>query len=707
MTVVHLRSAGTSFVLDARDAGMPAILHFGGDLGELTEPQLRALADSSVRAVPPSALNAPLRLGIVPLLADGWSGLPGLDGRHDPTPGQALRRPVLRLESVESSERSARVVLVDDADGDPVLRVEIDYDLSEHGVLAVRSQLTNTGSADFELSGLAAVLPLPGSARERLDFAGAWSAERVPQRAAIDVGTWLRESRHGRGGHDDAFVTAVGEPGFGFRRGEVWAAHLAWSGDSRVWIDRSALGFTALGAGELLAPGEIRLAPGETYAAPELLAAWSANGLDGISARFHSWVRALPAHPDSPRPLTLNTWEAVYFEHDLDRLLGLVELAAEVGVERFVLDDGWMIGRSDDLRALGDWTVDPESWPDGLHPLIDRVKSAGMQFGLWVEPEMVSLDSRLAREHPEWVLRETGDRLPESWRYQYVVDLAEDAAREHIRDALLALLAEYPIDYLKWDMNRDQLGGSAHRQVLATYRLMDELREHHPNLEIESCSSGGGRIDAGILQRTQRVWPSDTNDAHDRQTIMRWTSLLVPPEYLGAHVGAAPAHVTGRAHSLAFRLATALFGHAGIEWDLSATDPAERAALAAWAGAYRSLRGLVHSGAVVRGDEADAGETVLGVVAPDARDAVYWLSSLDRAESSARSLRRLPGLDPALDYRVEPVEFGADPAWYWGTPPPWWSDGGIALPGSVLAARGLELPMLLPDETVVVRVRAL
>ena len=416
-------------MLDARGAGMPAILHFGGDLGELSESQLLALAAASVRAVSPSAVDAPIRLGVVPLLADGWSGIPGLEGRHDPAPGQALRRPSLRRDAVSATAHGAEVVLVDDADGVAAVRLELRYELSEAGVLTIESELTNTGDTDFELTSLAAVLPLPAPARERLDFAGAWAAERTPQRATIDVGTWMRESRHGRRGHDDPFLTVVGTAGFAHRHGEVWAAHLAWSGDSRVWVDRSALGFTALGLAELFAPGELRLAPGESYRSPQALAAWSDAGLDGLSARFHRWFRALPAHPDSPRPLTLNTWEAVYFEQDLARLAGLVELAAEIGVERFVLDDGWMTGRTDDRRALGDWTVDAESWPEGLHPLIARVRDAGMEFGLWVEPEMVPQDSRLAREHPEWVLRETAERRPASWRHQFVLDLSQDASR--------------------------------------------------------------------------------------------------------------------------------------------------------------------------------------------------------------------------------------------------------------------------------------
>ncbi|MGJ8720578.1 MAG: alpha-galactosidase [Salinibacterium amurskyense] len=726
--IVHLRAAGTSFVLDARGTGVPSITHWGADLGELTATQLAALADSRQRALGPSSIDEPFRLSIVPLLAEGWTGLPGLEGRHDQRAaasgadagGGRVRRPALRTTSIEHPEpRVVRVVLVDaagpagtaaeDADAAVALRLTITFELTAAGVLRSRSQLTNTASEAFELSSLATILPLAPVARERLDFSGIWAAERQPQRSAIDYGTWLRESRHGRRGHDDSYLTVAGTPGFGFRHGEVWAMHVGTSGDTRVWLDRSALGVTTVGAAELLAPGEIRLATGDSYETPWAYAAWSDAGLDGLSDRFHAWFRGLPAHPSTPRTLTLNTWEAVYFDHNFEQLAALADAAADAGVERFVLDDGWMNNRTDDKRALGDWTVDEQSWPEGLTPLVDRVTASGMQFGLWVEPEMVSLDSDLAREHPEWILRDDDRPLPKSWRNQFVLDLDNPAAFAHVLDAISALLDEYAISYLKWDMNRDLLGGSVHRHVAATYRLMDELRERYPHVEIESCASGGARVDAGVLERVQRVWPSDTNDAHDRFSIMRWTNLLVPFEYLGSHVGSSPAHTSGRSLSLGFRLATALMGHSGIEWDLTATTADERAALPVWAAAYRSLRSLIHSGRVVRGELEVTQPIVTGIVADDATgvaDAVFWVTCLDTPSDAVPTSRRLPGLDPHREYRISPVDVGAAAATYPGTAPAWWLDGTVVLSGAVLGSVGLQLPILHPDEALVLRVTA-
>ena len=253
-----------------------------------------------------------------------------------------------------------------------------------------------------------------------------------------------------------------------------------------------------------------------------MIGSWG-DGLTELSARFHDEWRARPQHPRRPRPVTLNTWEAVYFDHSLDKLTALADAAAGVGVERFVLDDGWFTGRRDDTAGLGDWFVDESVWPDGLHPLIDHVRELGMEFGLWVEPEMINPDSDLARRHPDWILRGRM-ALPPSARQQQVLDLAHPEAYAYIAGRLHALLDEYPIAYLKWDHNRDLVDAGSgpegvarvHAHTLAVYRLLDELKARHPGLEIESCASGGARVDLGILDRTDRIWTSDSLDPLER-----------------------------------------------------------------------------------------------------------------------------------------------------------------------------------------------
>jgi len=597
MTVVALRGGAVSLALDASGPGLPRVLHWGAHLGAADPEGIRLAAG---RPVAHAALDVPVAPSLVPEPAAGWRGRPGLAGWSPADPAAPSR--AFRLQGVEGGTFHAT------AQG---LALRTQVELDDHGVVKLRHRLTATDQP-FALGELGLVLPLPPPATEVLDLSGHWCRERSPQRRALTLGTWLREQRRGRTGFDAPLLLVAGTPGFGFRSGEVWGVHLGWSGDSRWWAERLPDANATLGAAELLQPGELTLQPGDSYETPWLYAVWSDRGLDGLSAALHRHIRARPSHPRTPRPVVLNTWEAVYFDHRLDRLTELAETAAELGVERFVLDDGWFRHRRDDTAGLGDWYVDADVWPDGLHPLIERVRGLGMRFGLWVEPEMVNPDSDLYRAHPDWVLGAA--RLPPTWRHQQVLNLAHPDAYAYILGRLDALLTEYDIAYLKWDHNRDVVDAPVHAQTLAVYRLLDELRARHPGVEIESCASGGARVDLGILARTDRVWGSDSNDALERQHIQRWTALLLPGELIGAHVGPPTAHTSGRTQALSFRLATALFGHFGLEWDVTGAPEAERAQLAEAIALYKRLRGLLHSGELVRADHPDPAALVHGVV---------------------------------------------------------------------------------------------
>ena len=313
----------------------------------------------------------------------------------------------------------------------------------------------------------------------------------------------------------------------------------------------------------------------------------------------------------SPRPVHLNTWEALYFDHRLPDLMALADAAAGVGVERFVLDDGWFQGRHHDRAALGDWWADAGKYPDGLGPLAQHVVARGMQFGLWFEPEMLNPDSDLHRAHPDWVLQIDGRPMLTA-RNQLVLDIARPDVSDYLFDKLHALLASQPISYIKWDHNRDlaSAGNAQGRpawraQVPAAYALMDRLRAAHPALEIESCSGGGGRIDFAVLQRSHRVWTSDNIDAASRVAIQRGMLQFFPPEVMGAHIGTAPAHSTGRSQAMAFRGAVALAGHLGVELDVRHLDDDTRRQLTGWIRLYKQWRGLLHHSRVWLGDAGD------------------------------------------------------------------------------------------------------
>jgi alpha-galactosidase len=327
-----------------------------------------------------------------------------------------------------------------------------------------------------------------------------------------------------------------------------------------------------------------------------------------------------------------------------------------------------------------------------------------MEFGIWVEPEMVNPDSDLFRAHPEWVLADPGYE-PVLGRHQLVLDLSDDGAYEEILTRLDALLSDHDIAFVKWDMNRDHVHASGstgragtHAQTLALYRLLDELRRRHPDVEIESCSSGGARIDLGILQRTERVWTSDCNDAVERQTIQRHASMLIPPEVMGAHVGPPTAHTTGRTQALAMRAATALFGHFGIEWNLLDVDDRGLADLAGWVALYKRHRELLHHGDVVRVDHDDPHALVHGVIASDRRRALVAYVQLSSAPALLPRPVRIPELEPDATYRVGLVD---QP----GGPPPGRRltrgaaalRDGIELTGRQLAAHGVRLPVVTPE----------
>lgn len=678
--------------------GLPDVVHWGAALSDADSPA--EVARATRRGVGPSALDAHWFTTIVPGEPDGWEGRATIAGHHS---GVALL-PRWHVTSVRHSAGS--LVIEAEATG---IEITTSFELDEAGVLRTWNSVTNRGERALELTGLESVLPVGDVVAEFQDLSGRWIRERSPQRGPLLEGSRTRISQRGRTGHDSPFLSIVGSPGFDSDSGEVWGVHLAWSGDAVYRTDALPEAGAHIGAGPLLRAGEISLQSGESFQTPIAAFVYSDHGLDGLSSRMHRSLRARATHPRTPRPVTLNTWEAVYFAHDLTTLIDLASRGAEIGVERFVLDDGWFLGRRNDLSGLGDWTVDPQAWPRGLHPLADHVRGLGMEFGLWVEPEMVNLDSELAREHPDWLLQDAADGAL-SWRNQFVLDLGRSEVRAYLLASLSALVTEYDLSYLKWDQNRDVLEAtssgraSLHHHTLGVYRLMAELKNRHPALEIESCASGGARVDLGVLEHTDRVWASDTNDPLERLAIQRWTQLLLPPELIGAHVGPARAHTTGRTTDLSFRIAVSLFDSFGIEWDITRCSSEELAELADGVRAYRRLRGLVHRAMLHHPDSGDAGLDVVAAVASEADHAVVRVA---RIRSDGRSLPirlRVPGLRDDQLYRVAPMPELRLPRTNDHVLPQWLAEGGVVASGRALARAGLRLPMLHPEQALVIEI---
>lgn len=635
-----------------------------------------------------------------PLLVEHWRGSfvrPGLRGHRagrDWSPAFAVSSIDMEVDrlTITAADTTARLGLHTEVEALP------------GGALRIRHTLTNLSDEPYQLEALEVAIPVPDSHDELLDFTGRHERERTPQRHPIADGLWLRESRTGRPGLGSATAVITGPRGFGFGNGAVLMVAVAWSGNSLLGVQRAPDRDAAIIAGELLLPGEITLGRDEQYATPWVVAA-SGDGLDEAAAQLHRWQRTLPAHP-SRQPVTLNVWEAVYFDHDLPRLLEIADRAARVGVERFVLDDGWFHARRDDTAGLGDWWVDPDVWPDGLTPLAEHVRGLGMQFGLWFEPEMVNPDSDFYRAHPDWVLS-TGDRVPSLQRNQLVADLTNPEVFEHLLSSIDTVLSAAAVDFVKWDHNRDLLdagsptrGGApaVHEQTVAFYRLLDELRARHPATDFESCASGGGRIDLGVIEHVQRFWTSDMTDALSRQQIQRWTTQLVAPEYLGAHVSSPTSHQSGRTLGLDFRAATALFGSFGTEWDLTRVTDADLDRLADWIARYVECRDLLHTGRMVRLDVADPAVLAHGVVSADRRRALLAHVQLDESAHNRGVSLRVPALDPELAY-LPRWEGPVDLRGLTQTVPldPAGPTGGHPVSGAALARMGLWLPRRRPE----------
>jgi len=685
----HLRGVRADVVLDV-SSGVPVVVHWGAPLGDI-DPSTVAVALH--RTPQQGELDVVAPVSLVPEHGSGYQGRPGLVGSRR---GGASWAPRFEVESVVPDADGAGVVT---CAVDPVAELRLTTVVRLAAEVSVRVAVENLGSGRYLLDGLGVTVPLPAQASELLTFDGRWTREFHPVRRPWGSGTWLSENRSGRTSHEHPPLVFAGTPGFGEWHGEVWGVHLAWSGNHVLAAEWRMGGRRSVQVGELLHPGEVCLEPGERYEAPEVVGTYSSAGLTAASWGFHARARQSPAFPQRPRPVLLNTWEAVYFHHDTERLKALASAAASLGIERFVLDDGWFGGRRDDRAGLGDWWGWPGVYPHGLAPLIDHVRGLGMEFGIWVEPEMVNPDSDLYRAHPEWALADVGHE-PVTGRGQLVLNLAIPEAFEHVLGQLDALLRDHDIAYVKWDMNRNHVAGSGstgaagtRAQTLAYYRLVDELRRRHPSVEIESCSSGGARIDLEVLRRTERVWTSDCNDALERQTIQWGASMLLPPSVMGAHVGPTRSHTTGRVHSLAFRGLTALFGHLGGEWGVLSLGDAEAAQLAELVALHQRFRPLLHGGDVVRFDPVLNGQSAVshayGVYSVDRREALVAHVQLATGMSLLPPVLRLPGLDPDRRYRVTQVELpGARLQW----------DGaGLELSGRQLAVHGVQLPRHHPE----------
>lgn len=592
-------------------------------------------------------------------------------------------------------------LIVELADIRRPLTVTLRYTIDpETGVLARSASVRNGDSRPVRVDQIAsAVFTLPVGDDYRVHYltgrhAAEWQKKNVPITPALTV----LESRRGSTGHGNNPYFAIGKAGVtSENHGPVWYGALAWSGSFRISIGQDNLGRVRLMGGYNPYDFSWTLKPGETLDTPIFYAGYSDTGMGGASRTFHKFEIAhiLPGGVEKkPRPVVYNSWEATAFDVTEAGQEALAQKAARIGVERFVVDDGWFGARNSDKAGLGDWTVNRTKFPNGMKPLIDRAHSLGMDFGLWVEPEMVNVDSDLYRAHPDWVLN-FPDRPRTEGRNQLVLNLARKDVRDHLLGVLDALVTENDIAFLKWDYNRNwteagwpEVPVQDQQRVYVEYvrnlyYILSELRHRHPKLEIEGCSGGGGRVDLGILGLTDEVWPSDNTDPADRLMIQDGFTQAYPAAVMMAWVTDSPNWANTRTTSLDYRFLSSMQGGLGIGANLDKWQQEDFTTAAKWVAAYKTIRQTVQRGQLYRIDPPsnDNASSATMYVSQDSRQGVMFQMLHSSMWRDNPAPNHPQGLDPAATYRVSILGGGALPA---GVPArasgAYWMERGLRAP---------------------------
>lgn len=608
---------------------------------------------------------------------------------------------VLVYDSAKVADDTLEVVLRDKVQP---LRVHLYYKPYPEGILARWSRIENVGKQPFIIEQAAsAVWNLPAETDYDLSWlTGQWGSEWQFHTEPIADGSRVIESRRGSTGHQANPWFAIGRTSQTTEvSGPVWFGELGWSGSWRMTVESTAQHRVRVTSGWNPFDFSWTLAPGASLDTPKFYAGYTAKGQGEASRILHRFQLAelLPTHPDpKPRPVIYNSWEATEFAVNEAGQMALADRAASLGVERFVVDDGWFGQRLTDKAGLGDWYVNKEKFPHGLKPLIDHVHSLGMDFGLWVEPEMVNPDSDLYRAHPDWAMH-FPDRQRSEQRNQLVLNLAKPEVKAYVFNFLDKLVSENDIAFLKWDYNRnwsepgwpDAPGASSGNQNIAAqkeiyvryiqnlYDILAKLRAKHPKLEIESCSGGGGRVDLGILRYTDEVWPSDNTDALDRLTLQDGFTHAYTPETMAAWVTDVPNFLNHRVIPLQFRFLVAMQGALGIGGNLNKWTPEEIQLATHLTAFYKSIRTTVQHGKLYRLRRPQTQEaTDVEYVAQDGSQAVLFSYLHSQQYGMAQPRVRLQGLNPEAMYRLHPL----DPAKY---------KGDVTISGALLMGDGVSI----------------
>ena len=686
----RLDGGATTYVFGVNPRGELQQLYWGGRLAASDAfPQAAPMPewasfDSSTTTTPQEYAGWGAGLFVEPALKVSFA-----DGNRDL---------VLHYQSHTVTANAFDVLL---KDIDRPLYVTLHYAIDpDSGILARSATIENRGKEPLTIEQAAAAAWALPPAHYTLNYlTGRWAGEWSLTQEKLDPGARVIESRRGSTGHQANPWFAIQAGSHDENHGEVWFGALAWSGSWRITVEQDQLdevrvtgGFNPFDFGSVLHPGQ-------SLETPVFYGGYAQNGLGGASRLLHRFelahilprTQATASQPlPKPRPVIYNSWEATEMNVTEPGQMALAEKAAALGVDRFVMDDGWFGQRKTDHAGLGDWYVNQEKFPHGLKPLIDKVHSLGMDFGLWVEPEMVNPDSDLYRAHPDWVLNFPGRPRSEQ-RTQLVLNLARPDVRAYVLGFLDKLLNENDIAFLKWDYNRnwsepgwDQLPPAEQKQVYVEftrnlYAILAELRQRHPKIEIESCSGGGGRVDLGILRYTDEVWPSDNTDPFDRLTQQDGFTYAYAPQIMMAWVTDSPHWLNHRATSLSYRMLSAMQGSLGIGANISRWSDEDTATARRLIAAYHQVQPTIVQGDLYRlisprdGSEFSATQSV----SRDRSQSVVFAFIHSTQKGRLFPTLKLQGLDPAAQYALTPIEGKLRP----GSPAlasgAWWMNHGL------------------------------
>ncbi|WP_027954806.1 alpha-galactosidase [Halobacillus kuroshimensis] len=592
---------------------------------------------------------------------------------HRVTPGKPSLDglPATYVEE-ESEAVTLTITLMDDHTG---MKLDLLYTVYHDKDVIVRSaRFTNEGSVSYQLDrALSASMDFPDSNFEWVQLSGGWSRERHVHTQPLHPGIQKIQSTRGTSSAQHNPFIAVQRPGTTEHYGDVYGFSLVYSGNfsGQIEVDQYERARVSMG----INPFDFswKLEPGGSFQTPELVSAFSSHGRNGLSHLYHDLYQKRLARGrwrDQERPVLINNWEATYFDFDERKLQSIAEQSSRLGVELFVLDDGWFGRRNDDTTSLGDWFVDEAKLPNGLKPLVEKVNETGMAFGLWFEPEMVSKQSELYEAHPDWIIQVAG-RHPSTGRHQLVLDFSNPEVVDYIYDRMKTILSEANIEYVKWDMNRymteigsarlasDQQMEVPHRYMLGVYHLYERLTTEFPHILFESCASGGARFDPGMLYYAPQGWTSDDTDAVERLAIQYGTSMVYPLSSMGAHISAVPNHQVKRVTSLKTRGDVAFFGAFGYELDVTKMNEEEKERMSEQITFYKQHRTLFQFGTFYRLTspfEKGGNETAWMVVSEDGQRAVAAsYQVLARPNPGFRRIQ-LTGLNPETEYKIEGLE---------------------------------------------------